>query len=549
MSEFIIAEKSQLVDIADAIRTKTETTDTLSLEEMPQMIADIETGANLEEITVEQVTPSISVSSAGLITASATQTEGYVVAGTKSATKQLTTQAAKTITPSSSVQTAVAAGTYTTGAIKVAAIPNSYANLNFCVVGGTSQPSNPATNTIWINTSTNISSWVFSAEKPTSPTAGLVWFSTNDSFPMQTFNALKANNITIYLTGCQQYVSGAWVNCTAKIYNGTSWVLLWNGELYYLGNEFENVTGGWQAVGLAYQYYDGSWKNGNKAGAPTLVKNANSFTVTQPGETSGVIRIIDDIDLTDYDTVMFEMEGGIIPYCAGSIVVYKSDIARFEYTSGVTDYNNVGVYRTFKNGYNSVTLPRARYSVSVAELEGNYTIGFHLNNSNSYNMSVTIHSVTLKSQNGTTGWDGTLFANGNQYVDVTGGWIESNQRYNADQGNAVVIINQLSDGQLEFSTTVSGTDGIKTANMIDLTHYKQVTLVGKLNTAQAGSYLYITQKPYGNYSDSNTAPATVALNTTGAAITLDVSSFSGEYYICIGLNGLRTYTMTSCKIS
>lgn len=89
MSEFIIAEKSQLVDIADAIRTKTETTDTLSLEEMPQMIAGIETGANLEEITVEQATPSISVSSDGLITASATQTEGYVVAGTKSATQQL----------------------------------------------------------------------------------------------------------------------------------------------------------------------------------------------------------------------------------------------------------------------------------------------------------------------------------------------------------------------------------------------------------------------------------------------------------------------------
>ena len=72
--------------------------------------------------TATQATPSISVDSAGKITASATQTAGYVAAGTKSATKQLTTQAAKTITPSTSAQTAIAAGTYATGAVTVAAM-------------------------------------------------------------------------------------------------------------------------------------------------------------------------------------------------------------------------------------------------------------------------------------------------------------------------------------------------------------------------------------------------------------------------------------------
>ena len=73
--------------------------------------------------TATQATPSINVSTSGLITASATQSAGYVVSGTKSATKQLTTQAAKTVTPSTSVQTAVSSGRYTTGAIKVAAVP------------------------------------------------------------------------------------------------------------------------------------------------------------------------------------------------------------------------------------------------------------------------------------------------------------------------------------------------------------------------------------------------------------------------------------------
>lgn len=73
-----------------------------------------------------QATPSISVNADGLITASATQSAGYVSAGTKSATKQLPTQAAKTITPSSSAQTAVPQGRYTTGAVTVAEIPKSY---------------------------------------------------------------------------------------------------------------------------------------------------------------------------------------------------------------------------------------------------------------------------------------------------------------------------------------------------------------------------------------------------------------------------------------
>lgn len=73
---------------------------------------------------VIQATPTISVSSSGLITASATQSGGIVEGGTKSATQQLTTQGAKTVTPGTSTQTAVASGRYTTGAVQVAGDAN-----------------------------------------------------------------------------------------------------------------------------------------------------------------------------------------------------------------------------------------------------------------------------------------------------------------------------------------------------------------------------------------------------------------------------------------
>lgn len=64
--------------------------------------------------TIAQATPTISVSTAGLITAQSTQSAGYISAGTKSATRQLTTQSAQTITPGTTNKT-IASGRYLTG--------------------------------------------------------------------------------------------------------------------------------------------------------------------------------------------------------------------------------------------------------------------------------------------------------------------------------------------------------------------------------------------------------------------------------------------------
>ena len=69
--------------------------------------------------TVAQAIPSIAINDSGLITATATQTAGYVESGTKSSTHQLAFQAAKTITPTTTSQTAVSSGYYTGGAVMV----------------------------------------------------------------------------------------------------------------------------------------------------------------------------------------------------------------------------------------------------------------------------------------------------------------------------------------------------------------------------------------------------------------------------------------------
>lgn len=70
--------------------------------------------------TVTLGTPSIAVSSSGLITAEVTHSSsGYVASGTKQATKQMSTDSGGTITPGTSQKVAVAAGRYTTAATYV----------------------------------------------------------------------------------------------------------------------------------------------------------------------------------------------------------------------------------------------------------------------------------------------------------------------------------------------------------------------------------------------------------------------------------------------
>lgn len=67
-----------------------------------------------------QAIPNITVKPDGLIIASVYQNEGYVLSGEKSAKHPLNTQSGKTVTPSTTQQTAVASGKYTTGNVYVA---------------------------------------------------------------------------------------------------------------------------------------------------------------------------------------------------------------------------------------------------------------------------------------------------------------------------------------------------------------------------------------------------------------------------------------------
>lgn len=95
--------------------------------------------------------------------------------------------------------------------------------VNFKIIGGATQPTDPKENTIWITTETEISAWIFSAAEPEEPAEGMVWISTKTSSPGE-FNALKKNALYVYPGTVRQSIAGAWTKAAAYLYQAGEWV-------------------------------------------------------------------------------------------------------------------------------------------------------------------------------------------------------------------------------------------------------------------------------------------------------------------------------------
>lgn len=112
--------------------------------------------------------------------------------------------------------------------------------LNFKIVGGTTRPSKPKDNTIWVNTTEEITGWFFSAEEPALPTNGMVWFSTSSSSHVE-FNALKKDGIQVYPVTARQYVNGAWHVVPTLSYMEGGWTS-WRIYVVENGNQIDFAT-------------------------------------------------------------------------------------------------------------------------------------------------------------------------------------------------------------------------------------------------------------------------------------------------------------------
>ena len=231
------------------------------------------------------------------------------------------------------------------------------ASLNFKVVGRTSAPASPKENTIWVNTSTTITSWVFSATQPTGST-GRVWISVGASSPVA-FNALKKNNITVYPLSAKQYVSGAWVDKEAKSYQNGAWVDWWSGVLYENGDEYENITGGW--IGTPKKY-----DSGCNAVEANITRGTTTITMKPNGDGSCIVHTANKIDLTNYSKLVFDGKvSGASSYASLANMRVWSDFGTYQTSKAAAtaslQYHSDGV----------VTL-------DISKLTGSYYVGFGL---------------------------------------------------------------------------------------------------------------------------------------------------------------------------
>lgn len=344
------------------------------------------------------------------------------------------------------------------------------AALNFNVVGGTSAPSSPKQNTIWVNTNTAIPSWSFGADEPnfynlstrtegdahtimaphkvsagdilnfkipkavlvtreaicvrcpetgkyyyvrqgagTAVSAwsvgtmvgvelsdasipigsygsgagtaylrtwgkyyhkeGTVWFSTGASSPVA-FNALKKNGVMVYPLSAKQYVSGAWVDKTAKICQNGAWVD-WVTYLYNNGNEYADLTGGW-----AEKATD-SDEMGITKGTSKITVSVNRTSGNHQGSIAGTAKMI---NLADVKTL-------------------RVTVADYSNSSGNANYCRIGVTNT---GFNSTDTIAAYKNVSgngiveldVSSLSGSYYIFFGIQTRWASDYTTATYSVT-----------------------------------------------------------------------------------------------------------------------------------------------------------
>ena len=349
------------------------------------------------------------------------------------------------------------------------------AGLNFKVVGNP-QPSNPVENTIWVDTDTPITSWVFSATEPGSSdvmalsiisgspwylsapqslsagdvlsfeipgnvsntyeainiadpttgdeyfvrnsdgsacnawvkgtkvsvvlsndtnqlngyggnaktayirsygsygmTEGMVWIATGTTGTIE-FNALKKNDITIQILSASQYVSGAWVSKTAKIYQNSAWVGF-ELYLYNAGNTFADITGGW--VG----YAKGQTSSSGNATKPTAKYNTDNVVITcsdDSGWASGMWCAKNKIALTERSKLVFD---GLLNAKIAYLTVWS---AIGEYTKD----NLVAETQITKTSRSTVEL-------DVSSLSGSYYIGLRFQGSQT-EPQVTMFSLKAK---------------------------------------------------------------------------------------------------------------------------------------------------------
>lgn len=171
------------------------------------------------------------------------------------------------------------------------------AGLNVKVISASALPQSPKENTVWVNTSVPMGAWQFCPAQPTARPdgsalqAGDVWIrlypTSNAKLNALKLTASKRNGVMLYLSGCWQYVGGAWTSKPVQVYLGGQW--LTPQTVSYLYNQ------GAAPMGIAVDLIT------NSSGC--IVFDTASILITGPWDEAARAYAQCYVDLTAYTTL------------------------------------------------------------------------------------------------------------------------------------------------------------------------------------------------------------------------------------------------------
>lgn len=369
------------------------------------------------------------------------------------------------------------------------------AGLNFKIVGGTTQHSNPKENTIWVNTSTAVTSWDFGAAEP--------------------FRRSKNKNLLVYPYDGQ----------TGAI-SGVQWTVKGDGTLVANGT----ATG----TDSSRSQFVLSRRNG-----------VSPYTLSLPAGTyhlsgaSGNVYLQVGVTYDRAATTAFyaDDKGGGVTFTL-TAEAYVSVTAN---VLGGKNVSNVVIKPQLEKG-------TAATSFVKGDATGQVWIQTGLSSETSFNAlkknGITVCPIEAKQYSGgawvertaqsyqggawVEWWQGELYKSGRQYERLTGGW----KIVNASAGVGALKNDHI---YLGYSGNSGRDAAAYTNNKIDFSGYK--TLKAEVNILNLGDTYYgfylgvSNNKTSGNFEGFAAYTKSRTLGRT--TVSFDLSSYQGLYYAAL----------------
>lgn len=168
------------------------------------------------------------------------------------------------------------------------------ASVKLNVIGGT-RPDTAPVNTIWVDSSAPVTSWLVASRRPSEAFDGMVFIEMGSEAAV---DIPVAKGINVQPVAAWQYISGAWSAKTGWAYM-EDWIKFssaWDGYYFRDGEQYIDITGGWTTDG---------W-----GGTGGSTKIAEILMVTSSSNATARLGTVNAVDLTNVNTIWYNSPKG-----------------------------------------------------------------------------------------------------------------------------------------------------------------------------------------------------------------------------------------------